>query len=238
MLAAQVAARQAALDRSAEELIPLKESLEHAGSRLQLALRRSDELLAEHAQEAAAQRNECRGTEQALRDAKSRGDTRSGMLTSSIGNLRSRLKEREQARELLPRDGALDSYEKPRRCGPAGRSGAHRILNPSTHREGPPRRVRRAARRLREGCDVPRRIAVPRRRRQRHEPAFGAPAAHPLDPDVATCLRRRPEPLPRGALEQGATAQPVLRIRFRPGSDSSGRHATCSVTAAVQIGMC
>lgn len=111
-LAGQVSAKQVALDRSMRELVPLKQSLEQAGSRLRLALHRSDQLLAEHAQEAATHRDECRRAEQSLRDEKSRGDNRSGALTTEIRGQRQRLKEREHARETLARGGALDSYEK------------------------------------------------------------------------------------------------------------------------------
>lgn len=111
-LTALVAAKQVALDRSMQELVPLKESLERAGSRLRLALRRSDELLAEHEHEATDQHDQCKRAEHGLRDEKSRGDTRSGALTAEIRGQRQRLKERENARELLTRDGVLDSYEK------------------------------------------------------------------------------------------------------------------------------
>lgn len=111
-LEAQVAAKQTALDSTTRELEPLKASLQNAGSRLRLALRRSDELLAEHAQEAADRRDECKRAEQRLRDEKSTGDVRSGTLAAEIGGRRQRLKEREQARETLARDGVVDSYEK------------------------------------------------------------------------------------------------------------------------------
>jgi len=111
-LTAQASAKQVALDRSMRELVPLKQSLEQAGSRLRLALHRGDELFAEHAQEAATHRDECKRAEQALREDKSRGDTRSGALTAEIRGQRVRLKDREHARETLARDGALDSYEK------------------------------------------------------------------------------------------------------------------------------
>lgn len=111
-LTGQVSAKQVALDRSMRELVPLKQSLEQAGSRLRLALHRSDELLAEHAEEATMRRNECRRAEQALRDEKSQADKRSGAITTEIHGQRQRLKEREHAREKLARGGALDSYEK------------------------------------------------------------------------------------------------------------------------------
>lgn len=111
-LTAQAAAKQEALDRSTQDLIPLKESLEHAGSRLRVALRRSDELLAEHAEEATAHRDACKRSEQALRDDKSQRDRRSGALSTEIQVHRQRLKDREQARERLAQDGVLDSYEK------------------------------------------------------------------------------------------------------------------------------
>ncbi|MBL9100179.1 MAG: hypothetical protein JNL82_04420 [Myxococcales bacterium] len=111
-LAAQVAAKQVALDRSTQALVPLKESLEHAGSRLRLALRRSDELLAGHEQEAATLHRGCKATEQALRDEQSRADTRAGGLAAEIRGHRQHLKDREHAREALGRDGVLAPYER------------------------------------------------------------------------------------------------------------------------------
>ena len=111
-LTAQVGAKQVALDRSMQELVPLKQSLESAGSRLRLALRRSDDLVAEHAQEAAAGRDDCKQAEQRLQAEKSQGDKRTGELSTEIRGLRERLKAREQAREQLAAAGTLGSYEK------------------------------------------------------------------------------------------------------------------------------
>lgn len=111
-LSAQVVAKQAALDRSTRELVPLKVSLERAGSRLRGALRASDALHAEREHDAAEHLRGCKAAEQALRDEKSQADTRIGGLTAETRTCRQRLKEREHARETLARDGSLDSYEK------------------------------------------------------------------------------------------------------------------------------
>lgn len=46
-------------------------------------------------------------------------------------------------------------------------------------------------------------------------PIFGIRSVHPLDPDLATCIRRRLESTLRTALQPGATAQFELRIRMQ-----------------------
>jgi hypothetical protein len=111
-LSAQVSAKQAALDRSNRELVPLKMKLERAGSRLRAALRARDAQHAEREQAAADHRRGCKATEQALRHEKSQADTRIGGLAAELHTCRQRLKEREQAREGLARHGTLDSYER------------------------------------------------------------------------------------------------------------------------------
>ena len=46
-------------------------------------------------------------------------------------------------------------------------------------------------------------------------PVFGIRSEHPLDPDLATCIRRRLESTLRTALQPGATAQFELRVHMQ-----------------------
>lgn len=111
-LDAQVAAKKIALDRSMQELVPLREKLDRAGSGLRVALRRSDDLIAGHERDARAHLQDCKASEKSLREEKSRGDIRTGSLNAEIQTRRQRLKERDAARETLTQARTLDSYEK------------------------------------------------------------------------------------------------------------------------------